>query len=749
MRALRLLDAIDWKLFFESTNHVESILRGDPAEVYPRMDFETCDAYRKVVEALAWGSDKTEQDVAELAIALARATPSDERRSHVGHYLIGEGRRALEQQLDYRAAGLERARRAVTGWPTLSYLLPLALLTLLPLLALGWYLDRSGAGPLSIALAVIVAAVPVSVLAVAVLQRALARLLPPRTLPKLDFSRGIPAEDRTLVVIPTLLGRAQDLDGLLRQIELHYLANPDPALGFALLTDDVDGETMPSSTALLERAEAEIAALNAKHGRAGSGPFHLLHREPRWNQSEQRFMGWERKRGKLGRAQPPAPGRQRHDLRPPRGRPGRPRRRPVRHHPRQRHAASDGGRAPPDRRPRAPAQSRGVRSPHRTVSSRGTRSSSRASRPLPRARARPGSHGSSRATSASTSTPTRSPSCIKTCSARGSTSARASTTSTHSRTASSIAHRRTRWSATICSRESTAGPRWPPTSSCSRTTRRATRPTPSGCIGGCAATGSSCRGSSPCALGAGRAAAQQARQHRPLEDPRQPSPEPDRPAPARAAGARLDAGCPPARGSGRRSRWSILLAPLLAALVAHRRRSRLATLARCGLALAFLAVRGRGGARRDRSRDRAGWQSPEGTCLQWTSAAHTAVGLEGKTSRAAVLARSCGRLRCSRLAVAAVLAVGPAVGARRRPRPFLLLWLAAPEIARWASQPVRARTETLRPDERARLRLLARRTWRFFDDLRRARTTSGCRSTTTRPSPTSRPPIGPRRPTSG
>jgi cyclic beta-1,2-glucan synthetase len=298
-RALRLLDAIDWKTFFENTNRVEAILRDDPAGIYRRMDFATCDVYRKVVEALAWATGRTEQDVADLAITLARENPSDERLGHVGYYLTGSGRCTLEQRLGYRAVGIERVRRAVTRRPTLSYLLPLALLTLIPLLAIGGYLARNGAQPLSIAVAMIAAAVPVSGVAVAVLQRALARLLLPRTLPKLDFSRGIPADARTLVVIPTLLGRLEDVDGMIRQIELHYLANPDPQLGFALLTDDVDADSMPRTTTLLETAEAAISALNARHGKSGSGPFHLLHREPRWNAAEQRFMGWERKRGKL------------------------------------------------------------------------------------------------------------------------------------------------------------------------------------------------------------------------------------------------------------------------------------------------------------------------------------------------------------------------------------------------------------------------------------------------------------------
>src|SRR5678815_403801 len=139
-RALRLLDAIDWKTFFENTNRVEAILRDDPAGIYGRMDFATCDMYRKIVEGLAWGTGRSEQDVAELVITLARGAPSDERLGHVGHYLTGGGRRALEQRLGYRSVGIERVRRAVTRRPTLSYLLPLAVLTLIPLLAIGGYL---------------------------------------------------------------------------------------------------------------------------------------------------------------------------------------------------------------------------------------------------------------------------------------------------------------------------------------------------------------------------------------------------------------------------------------------------------------------------------------------------------------------------------------------------------------------------------------------------------------------------------
>ncbi len=304
IRALRVLDTIDWQRFFENTNRVEAILRTDPAQVYARMDFETCDSYRKVIEALAWATRSGEEEVAQLAIALAREAVADERGGHVGCYLVAERRSELEARLGYRPVGLERVRQLVLRWPTASYFLPLAVLTCLPVLALAWYLAQAQQDPglLAIIVAALIAVVPASAVAIALLNMLVTRLLPPRTLPKLNFKRGLPREFRTLVAIPTLLGRAEDVATMLRQIELHYLSNPDPQLQFALLTDDADTKRRPNpqdDTALLESASQGIAALNAKHARDGAGPFHLLHREARWNRGEQRFMGWERKRGKL------------------------------------------------------------------------------------------------------------------------------------------------------------------------------------------------------------------------------------------------------------------------------------------------------------------------------------------------------------------------------------------------------------------------------------------------------------------
>ncbi|HEY5375560.1 MAG TPA: glucoamylase family protein [Polyangiaceae bacterium] len=298
VRALRQLAEIDWSAFFQQTSSLEEALRSDPAGVYPQMDFETRDAYRKVVEELAWGANRSEPEVANLALALASEHTGNPRTGHVGYYLVDQGRARLEQQISYRARGNTRWRRVLLSHPTLAYLGAIwggsALLTACAGL---WGVSRLG---LSAALLLCACAlVPLSSIAVAFSNWFLTMALPPRTLPKLDFSDGIPEACRTAVVVPALVARPEDVDALLIQLELHYLANPDPSLVFVLLTDHVDSTYVPDDEALLTHAEQQLSALNERHGTAESKPFHLLHRDTSWNEAEGHFMGWERKRGKL------------------------------------------------------------------------------------------------------------------------------------------------------------------------------------------------------------------------------------------------------------------------------------------------------------------------------------------------------------------------------------------------------------------------------------------------------------------
>ncbi len=142
---------------------------------------------------------------------------------------------------------------------------------------------------------------PFSEIAVGMVNQVLTLFLPPRVLPKLDVKNGIATEHATFVVIPSMLARPGSAAALLERLELHYLANPDPNLRFALLTDFTDApqETMPQDEGLVDDAIERARALNRRYGNGGADIFFVFHRRRLWNEAQGCWMGWERKRGKL------------------------------------------------------------------------------------------------------------------------------------------------------------------------------------------------------------------------------------------------------------------------------------------------------------------------------------------------------------------------------------------------------------------------------------------------------------------
>ena len=301
--SLRLLATQDWKEFFENTNLVEHSLRGDPAGIYAAMDFETRNQYRNVVEELAIGSEADEVTIAQTAIQLAK-NGSCPREQHVGFYLVGRGRPILESQLGYQAPIPKRFQTWLYQHALPAYLGGIGGLTALLCTGAVAYAGAAGGGILqaiAVVLCAFLALIPASAVAVDLINWLTIRIIPPRVLPRLDLRNGIPKQFSTLVVIPTMLKDQADLQSLLYQLEELYLANADPNLHFALLTDfqDAPQRELPGENEIIAQAREGIKQLNSKHRHKDYRPFFLFHRQRLWNPSEGCWMGWERKRGKL------------------------------------------------------------------------------------------------------------------------------------------------------------------------------------------------------------------------------------------------------------------------------------------------------------------------------------------------------------------------------------------------------------------------------------------------------------------
>ncbi|MCX5831643.1 MAG: cyclic beta 1-2 glucan synthetase [Deltaproteobacteria bacterium] len=303
--SLRCLGAMDWQEFVETMSVVEQTLRKDPGNVYSRMDFSTRDRYRHVVEKIAKHSRFSESEVAHKTIGLAQAEAdekgNDDRTAHVGFYLIDKGLPKLEAALAVRFSPLEHLRRWSRRCPSLVYLGTITLLTAI-FVEVGMATSRVGALPgWLIVLIGFLSVLSASQLAVALVNWLVTLLAIPHLLPRLDFSKGIPPEFRTLTVVPTMLRSAQSIAELMEALEVRFLANRDVNMHFGLLTDfqDAKEEALPEDEPLLQLARQGIEELNYKYGHSRGDTFFLFHRPRRWNPREQIWMGYERKRGKL------------------------------------------------------------------------------------------------------------------------------------------------------------------------------------------------------------------------------------------------------------------------------------------------------------------------------------------------------------------------------------------------------------------------------------------------------------------
>jgi hypothetical protein len=301
--SLRVLADARWKSIFTRVNAIDPILGRDPAATYGRMDDDSLDHYRRAVSELAERSGRSEREIAEEAVALAcesvRAGDTGrgaERRCHVGYYLMDRGLPLLRARVGYRPTLQQSIVDCVCARPTRSYLGAIAITTAAILVAV---LFATGYSAYALAAAVLLL-IPASQAAIELANATATALVRARPLPKLDFSDGVPDECATVVAVPALLLTERHVRDLVMDMEIRYLANRDANVAFALVTNSRDSRERPQERdEVLGLCERLVQQLNDRYGADGHTPFYLLHRFRAYNPCEERWIGWERKRGKL------------------------------------------------------------------------------------------------------------------------------------------------------------------------------------------------------------------------------------------------------------------------------------------------------------------------------------------------------------------------------------------------------------------------------------------------------------------
>jgi cyclic beta-1,2-glucan synthetase len=310
INSLRTVAGWDWATLLEPLIGFDAILREDPVDVYGRMDFESRDLYRSRIAFVARRSNFTEPQVAQAALTLAREaakTPDNDerqqrRKTHVGYYVIGKGFPLLAMRVGFHPPVSWRMRQFVLARAEDFFINSVLILTILVIAACIFPILPAISRFVGIFFAVLVLVTPAAQVAVDLVNKWVTSFLDPSPLPKLDFSKGVPQECATLVAVPSLLLNETQTRVLVDELEVRFLANRDPNLHYALLTDLPDSVTRPrenDSSPLVELASRLIDELNAKYHSEKHGGFILLHRRRQFNIRQGVWMGWERKRGKL------------------------------------------------------------------------------------------------------------------------------------------------------------------------------------------------------------------------------------------------------------------------------------------------------------------------------------------------------------------------------------------------------------------------------------------------------------------
>ena len=296
--SLRELSQADWREVFEALSVVDMILRVDPAGTYAEMDFETRDQYRHAVEKMARWSGVSELDVAHAAVAIATGQTKTVE-GHVGFHLVDRGRWALARKLGVRWPFLVRVQNVLRIHPTWTYVGSITLLTLAISLTTIHEAVKHHYHPVVTSILFLLLMFPASEIATQIVNWIATLVLPPRVLPKMSFEEtGIPNEFKTLVVVPVMLLTPESIAHEIELLEVRYLANTDPNLLFALLSDysDAKEHSMPEDSERLDVARRGIESLDSRYG---PNKFFLFHREREWSDDQMVWMGYERKRGKL------------------------------------------------------------------------------------------------------------------------------------------------------------------------------------------------------------------------------------------------------------------------------------------------------------------------------------------------------------------------------------------------------------------------------------------------------------------
>ena len=292
--SIKNIQRINFIDIFEQINQVDDILNQDPANVYSMMDYKTKIYYRNIIQEISKKTKISEIYIAKKCLELA--TGKEGKKSHIGYYLIDEGKKELLESLLNKKIKFASNSQKIKRYLAVKIIFSLFISGLF-----GVYIYLQSTNIMLAILIAILSYIPTEMIFIHVIQYILGKVVKPKLIPKLDLRNGIPKELASFVVIPTIVTKEEKLKEMMKKLEVYYLANKSENIYFALLADasasskeeeDFDEEISKLGIELTNK-------LNQKYPDEVFKKFHFIYRKRKWNDKEECYLGWERKRGLL------------------------------------------------------------------------------------------------------------------------------------------------------------------------------------------------------------------------------------------------------------------------------------------------------------------------------------------------------------------------------------------------------------------------------------------------------------------
>ena len=293
--SIKKIQRINFLEIFEKVNGVEELLKKDPSLVYEKMDNKTKEYYRNKIKEISKKTKISEIYIARKLLELANG--NEKKKSHIGYYLIDEGIEELYKVLKYKKRNSIKLKERVKIYISLilifsviiSYFMAKAL--------------NSNINNLTILIiSCILFFIPAFELINQIFSYVLSKIVKPKLIPKMDFSKGINKENSTMVVIPTIVNSKGKVRDLIEKLEVFYLANKSDNIYFCLLGDCTESskEKEEKDLEIIKEGKEQVEILNKKYESSSKIPiFNFIYRKRQWNEKENSYLGWERKRGML------------------------------------------------------------------------------------------------------------------------------------------------------------------------------------------------------------------------------------------------------------------------------------------------------------------------------------------------------------------------------------------------------------------------------------------------------------------